>query len=289
MLSWLQHDDDVGALLARKRYRKAIQVLERRLQAEPGSVHLRQLYADALYYDGQIDQAIGVLLNLVDEFTQSGFVAKGIAVLKKIQRLEPEHPHLDRRLAELMGHGEPTPAARSAVRPVSPPRPGELPRADPHGKPPLSTSKVVLSDLWFEEAAEGRREFQWSPLFSDFSKEELASFFGNLRLLVKMPGSIIYTEGQTGESLFVLATGFVRLYRRQGDGSNEQVMLLRDGDLFGKSTVLEGGPRRHTTVAASECELLELDKETFDGIAQTHPEVSRSLRNMAAAQRAGTV
>lgn len=292
MLGWLQKSHDVGALIARKQYRRAIQILEKRLEKESGSVHLRQLYADALWYDGRKQEAVEVLGTLVDEFADSGFVTKGIAVLKKIQRIDPEHDQATHRMERLIQVREAQsglierPTAEQLAQPMDPvDRPPRLdPRHSEGGRdqppPPIMTSEVVLSELWFEEAAEEREDFQWSPLFRDFSKSELATFLGNLRLLVKKPGSIVYSQGQPGNSLFVLANGQVRVYARQDDQSHDQLKVLQEGAVFGKTSVLTGGARHHTVTAASECELLELDKETFDDIARHHPRVRQIFQQL---------
>lgn len=279
MLGWLQKSHDVGALIARKQYRRAIQILEARLKKEPDSVHLRQLYSDALWYDGRKQEAIDVLGSLVDEFADSGFVTKGIAVLKKIQRIDPEHPEAASRMSRLIQVRE----AQSGL--IERPTARQLAEADvkpDRGGPPpaATTSETLLSELWFEEAAEEREDFQWSPLFKDFSKHELATFLGNLRLLVKKSGSIVYSQGQAGDSLFVLSSGQVRVYERLNDHSHEQLKVLHEGSVFGKTSVLTGGPRRHTVTAASECELLELDKATFDDIVLHHPKVRQIFQEL---------
>lgn len=287
MLGWLQKNQDVGALIARKQYRKAIQVLENRLKKEPHSVHLRQLYSDALWYDGRKQEAIDVLASLVDEFAENGFVTKGIAVLKKIQRIDPEHSMAATKMSQLVevrreqsGLIDRPTAEQLAAPPQADRRPGRRQRPDQDGPPVMLTSETVLSELWFEEAAEEREDFQWSPLFGDFTKSELATFLGNLRLLVKKPGSIIYSHGQAGNSLYVLANGQARVYRRLEDQSHEQIKVLAEGTVFGKTSVLTGGPRRHTVTAATECELLELDKPTFDDIAEHHPRVRQIFQEL---------
>lgn len=281
MLGWLQKSHDVGALIARKQYRKAIQVLKDRLKREPDSVHLRQLYSDVLWYDGRKQEAVDVLGSLADEFADNGFVTKGIAVLKKIQRIDPEHPEATTRMGRLIKVREeqsglidrPTAQQLATSTSARENRRGPMP-------PPVLTSEMVLSEHWFEEAAEEREDFEWSPLFSDFTKNELATFLGNLRLLVKKSGSIVYGQGQPGDSLFILASGQVRVYRRLEDQSHEQLKVLADGAVFGKTSVLTGGPRRHTVTAVDECELLELDKPMFDDIARQHPKVREIFQQL---------
>src|SRR6266545_934329 len=81
--------EDVMALISRKNYSRAIEVLRVQL-------------ADVLILAGKGREAVGILTPLADEFAQEGFAAKAIAVLKKIQKVDPGHRDVDARLAGLI-------------------------------------------------------------------------------------------------------------------------------------------------------------------------------------------
>ncbi len=311
MLSWLQGKKDVNQLIARGQYPKAIKVIQKHLRADPKSVHLRKLLADVLERDGQKRRAIEVLEDLVQEFSAEGFVTKAIAVVKKVQRIDPEQTDAEVMLDTLIkirsknrlpaGTGAaPLPVVRLGGQTFRPPGGGQTlgppgggqtekvpkSRLRPNKPTPteanvdLATSYIMLSENWFEEAAEGRDGFNWSSLFNDFSKTELAAMIGGLQLLVKKPGSIVYTEGEPGNSLFVLSSGSVRVYHRDDTGHNEQVAFLRDGEVFGTPSVLFGKPRNRTIIAVTECELLELARATLTDIAKKHPRVAQLVREL---------
>ncbi len=297
MLSWLQGNKDVNQLIARGQYPKAIKLLQKHLREDPKSIHLRKMLADVLERDGQRHRAIEVLEGLVQEFSSEGFVTKAIAVLKKIQRIDPEQSDADEMLDTLIkirsrdrhskqarSAARPAPRAggraggRAGVRPKLRLRSKKAPPAE--GDAGLETSVIMPSEFWFEEAAEGRDGFNWSPVFNDFSKHELMAMIGGLRLLIKKPGSIVYTEGEPGASLFVLSSGSVRVYRRDATGHNDQVAVLHEGEVFGTPSILFGKPRNRTIIALTECELLELHKETFENVAKTHPRGAELVREL---------
>ncbi len=298
MLGWLQGKQDVNRLIARGQYPKAIKVIQKHLREDPKSVHLRKLLADVLERDGQKRRAIEVLEGLVQEFSSEGFVTKAIAVLKKIQRIDPGQSDAEVMLDTLIkirSKDRPGrkigPAAGPRVN-IRPPETGKTsrfsklrlrpkkPEPPPEQDEGLVTSVIMPSEFWFEEAAERRDGFNWSPLFNDFSKAELAAMIGGLRLLVKKPGSIVYTEDEPGESLFVLSSGSVRVYRKDGTGHNDQVAVLHEGEVFGTPSVLFAKPRNRTIIALTECELLELHKTTFEGVARAHPRVAELVREL---------
>jgi CRP-like cAMP-binding protein len=133
-----------------------------------------------------------------------------------------------------------------------------------------------------EPAGADRPEIGASPLFSDFSTDELLAVMRGFRLVSFEPGDILVTEGAPGDSLFVLTTGSVKAFVRDAEGNNHVVRQMSEGAFFGEVSVLTGKARTATVVAASPCELLELDRRTLDGIAGAHPRVLEVLKTFSA-------
>jgi CRP-like cAMP-binding protein len=94
-----------------------------------------------------------------------------------------------------------------------------------------------------------------------------------LRLLAYEPGDIVVSEGEPGESLFVLAVGSVKVFVRNPSGHNVGLCSLGEGAFFGEISTLSSRPRTATVVASAHCELLELERSVLEGIARTHPRV----------------
>lgn len=117
-----------------------------------------------------------------------------------------------------------------------------------------------------------------SPLFSSFSQEELVAVMHGLRLLSFGPGDILLTEGEAGDSLFVLTSGVVKAFVRNPAGKNIPVREMAEGTFFGEISILSGRPRTATVTAVTACDLLELDRATLDSISQTHPHVREVLK-----------
>ncbi len=118
-----------------------------------------------------------------------------------------------------------------------------------------------------------------TPLFPDFSVDELVEVIRGLELRSFAPGEIVVAEGEPGESVFVVTTGSVRTYVRDAEGRNAAVRVLGEGDFFGEVSLLEGSPRTATVTAAGRCELLEIDRLTLGKIAHKHPRVWSVVRS----------
>ena len=121
-----------------------------------------------------------------------------------------------------------------------------------------------------------------SPLFRDFSVDEMVAVIQGLKLLSFERGDAILREGQPGGSLYMLTSGRVRAFKKDaGSGKQNPLGDLKEGAFFGEMSILTGQPRMASVVALSRCELLELDRPALDGITKTHPHVWDVLREFA--------
>lgn len=121
-----------------------------------------------------------------------------------------------------------------------------------------------------------------SPLFRDFSVDEMVAVIQGLKLLTFDRGAVILREGEPGASLYTLTAGRVRAFRKdEGTGKQVQIGDLTEGAFFGEMSILTGQPRTASIVALNSCELLELDRAALDGITSTHPHVWDVLREFA--------
>jgi hypothetical protein len=127
-----------------------------------------------------------------------------------------------------------------------------------------------------------------SPLFRDFSVDEMVAVIHGLRLLTFERGQVILREGEPGASLYMLTSGRVRAFRKdRQSGKQARIGDLEEGAFFGEMSILSGQPRAASIVALTSCELLELDRPTLDGITAAHPHVWDVLREFAEARSQG--
>ncbi|MEH3038270.1 MAG: Crp/Fnr family transcriptional regulator [Sphingomonas adhaesiva] len=77
-------------------------------------------------------------------------------------------------------------------------------------------------------------------------------------------GAIVYTQGDAGDEMFRVVSGSVRLSVRRHDGREIVFLLLRAGDFFGDSSMVDGGPRPQSAEALTAVELDVLSRAAFD-------------------------
>jgi hypothetical protein len=404
--------DDIAGLIARKQYAKAIELIRTQLKAARPDSRLRMQLADVLVLAGREREGVMILNGLADEYAKEGFAAKAIAVLKKIQKLDPGRRDIEAKLAELIetkqreaatlipvapptgmpeigmeeigfepppGGPVAVPAARSSPAPPpfgaddsggfpelnfgsersAPPPPapvedrdlllGEEAVAAPfsgagataasaapqgdvflEGLEPLAdadsgldlgldvleaepvldgvaaeekpvvdgafadellsvidellpsgmVAEVAASAAPSAEPAAGR-QIVVSPLFKDFSVDEMVAVIQGLRLIGCAPRKVILRQGDPGDSLYMLTSGRVRAFVKSAEGKQTPLADLEEGAFFGEMSILSGKPRNATIVAVTDCELLELDRATLDRIVASHPRVREVLQEFA--------
>lgn len=76
-------------------------------------------------------------------------------------------------------------------------------------------------------------------------------------------GTTIIAEGALADRFYIIARGAAVVYRRQPDGGETVVRQLGSADYFGEIGLLQGIPRTATVRAASDLDVLALDRESF--------------------------
>jgi CRP/FNR family transcriptional regulator, cyclic AMP receptor protein len=309
VLKWFggSKESTIEELIAKKKYARAVELLRARFRAGSRDPLLRQQLADVLVLAGKQKEAVPIIIGLADEYAFDGQAAKAIALLKKLELLQTTPSEVEGRLAALI------PQERESVRPVASTAatlevewdelsPSEGPSAEgsrgyveaeapmteeDFGRRLVEVAHEALGNMPPRSEAPATGPVVASPLFSDFSEAELRAVIRGLRLLTFEPGDIILSEGEPGDTVFVLATGAVKAFVRNPEGSLRLVREMGEGSFFGEISILSGAPRTATVTAAARCDVLELDRATLDEIAERHPGVWPVLVQFAE-QRAGS-
>lgn len=95
-------------------------------------------------------------------------------------------------------------------------------------------------------------------------------------------GTVLFTEGDPGDRLYILLSGKVKLSRRSRDGREGLMALLGPADHFGDFELLDGGPRVGNATVVSDARLAVLPKPVLDRWVTHHPHVAEQLLRVIA-------
>jgi len=130
------------------------------------------------------------------------------------------------------------------------------------------------------------------PILRDLAEEELRQFLKIARRVRFPKGQPIITEGQTGETMYIIEEGMVEvsktlvLIKGQESSRDRDKVLTRlsaeDHAIFGEVALFEQSKRTATVVALTDCLLLEIAKPDFLRLAQENPWIGYKItRNIA--------
>ena len=89
--------------------------------------------------------------------------------------------------------------------------------------------------------------------------------------------SMIFCECQSGAELYIIQKGRVKISKIV-DNSEVLLAVLREGDMFGEMALLENKPRSATAItAAEECQLLAVNRQNFNQMVTTQPQLIARL------------
>ena len=83
------------------------------------------------------------------------------------------------------------------------------------------------------------------PFFQGLPVVEFASVAARLRRRTAPAGEVIVRQGTTGDSLYLVAHGVIRVSRQDGSSTRDLATLMA-GDFFGEKAILHGGQRTAT-------------------------------------------
>ncbi|HLE08375.1 MAG TPA: cyclic nucleotide-binding domain-containing protein [Thermodesulfobacteriota bacterium] len=119
------------------------------------------------------------------------------------------------------------------------------------------------------------------PFFADLNDRELEEVAKILKKKTYKPGDVIFTETRDGESLYILRKGEVKACKTAPDGQLFTLTVMKDGDIFGEMSFLDGRPRSATVVAITDIEIFLMERKDFEGLVEKEPwVVYKLMRNI---------
>lgn len=115
------------------------------------------------------------------------------------------------------------------------------------------------------------------PLFAGLDDARLAAVNGLLRRRVFASGTNVISAETPGDVVYVILSGTVKIKMDQSDGSEVIVAMLGPGEIVGELSVLDSAGRSADVLTQEECEMLWLDRASFDELIVAEPVIMHNL------------
>jgi predicted acylesterase/phospholipase RssA/CRP-like cAMP-binding protein len=139
---------------------------------------------------------------------------------------------------------------------------------DPNELPP--------SPLVALEALEGSIQ-KGAGLFSGLDPDARAVLEAETEWTQLDGGAVLFREGDTADSVYVLFTGRLRVFVRSPSGEDTLVAEIGRGESVGEMALLTGAPRSATVVAVRDSVLVRLSRAAFERIVERSPRIILSV------------
>jgi CRP/FNR family transcriptional regulator, cyclic AMP receptor protein len=121
-----------------------------------------------------------------------------------------------------------------------------------------------------------------APLFSALDDEAASALRASMSETKIRRGEVLFREGDSGDRLFVVTDGKVKLGRSSSDGRENLLAILGPGQMFGELSLFDPGPRSATVTAVTDVSMLVLSHDEMVRWLSGRPEVARGLLSQLA-------
>jgi CRP-like cAMP-binding protein len=95
---------------------------------------------------------------------------------------------------------------------------------------------------------------------------------------VYQKNDVIFEENSTGNEMYIVCSGRVKLYSQPGSGPRTRLAILKPGEFFGEMALVDNSPRSALALAAQDnTRLVVLDKHKFIYLVQQQPAFAMSI------------
>ena len=121
-----------------------------------------------------------------------------------------------------------------------------------------------------------------APLFGALDDEAAMALRSSMTETRLRRGEVLFHEVDSGDKLYVVTDGKVKLGRTSSDGRENLLAILGPGQMFGELSLFDPGPRSATVTAVTETTLLALSHDDLMRWLEGRPAVALGLLSQIA-------
>ncbi|MEZ7897464.1 MAG: Crp/Fnr family transcriptional regulator [Flaviflexus sp.] len=120
------------------------------------------------------------------------------------------------------------------------------------------------------------------PLFAGLSEEDQAKLAELMSEETLRRGEALFHEGDSGDNLFIIVDGKIKLGHASDDGRENLIAILGPREIIGELSLFDLGKRSTSATAVAPTTLLSLSHEDLMGFIDTNPDMAKHmLRQLA--------
>lgn len=132
----------------------------------------------------------------------------------------------------------------------------------------------IISEAAFQRSEEHPLALEEFEMFKGRKEKTLAELEAHMEIRRFRAGDHIFRRGDSGDELFLIRSGEVRLVLPLEGGKGHHLGTLARGGFFGEVAFLDSGVRSADAIAFTNTEMFVLTRRTFEVFAHSHKKAS---------------
>ena len=120
------------------------------------------------------------------------------------------------------------------------------------------------------------KSLKHNKLFKNIKEEDLNLPLGIDNFIFKTAGDVIYREGDSAETIFLLVSGEIRVVKERLLGTVKKI-IKKSGDFLGEEDFLENMPHTSTAYVSKDCCLFVLNREQFEMLTKKFKNIHENI------------
>ncbi len=240
-------------------WKRALESLQMILEKEGSNPQVYLKMGDVYQRMGRIQDAISVYHQSAWLFLSQGFKQKALALYKIILRLDPDNEEALRISREIIFSIE------SKKEKTEEETKAHEERVE------FTTMEMVshVSEIYQET---------FPPFLAGIPRAECMDFMkrGERRTFSK--GTTVIEEGDSGDSIFFITSGSVKVVTHLM-GKSLELAILGKGDIFGEVAFITGRPRAASIITLEDVEVIEFTRLLLEEIFERYPSQIKVLED----------
>jgi CRP-like cAMP-binding protein len=136
--------------------------------------------------------------------------------------------------------------------------------------------RVPFKEAWSGQADCRQCTLRESALFAGLKEDDFEKIHQPIDQFVLQPGQALYHAGETGDRLYTIRSGIVKLVQYLPDGSQRIVRLVKSADVTGLEALV-GKPYEHDAIVLQATEVCCLPVRTVQLLGQDNAQLHVEL------------
>ena len=115
------------------------------------------------------------------------------------------------------------------------------------------------------------------PIFNHLEKEQMEEIMGVIKTTSYQKGELIYSEGDTADSLSIVSSGKVRIYRLSESGKVQLVRILNQGDFTGELALFQESVQESYAEAMIQTNICKISASDLQEFLLKYPTISLKI------------